>query len=206
MKLSSNNKNVAVFGLTALFLGVPTVAFVLQDTTPETHLLIVLRFLGRLSFIIFLLIFAIRPLRELIVSPRTKTLLRNRRYVGICLASTMTVHLMFIVWLWIFVRGEHVTFMAYLTGAIFYGLLYVMLITSFNRPAAAIGARNWRRLHKTGIWGLAILFAYTFRLDVFKVLDDPLYFSLGLLALIAVAVRVLAFLKRRNVQLAEPIH
>ena len=52
MTLTSNSKNIAVIGLTALVLGLPTVTFVLQDQTPETHLLIVLRFLGRLSFLI----------------------------------------------------------------------------------------------------------------------------------------------------------
>jgi len=205
LKLSSNEKNATVFGLTALILGLPTITFVLQDTTPETHLLIVLRSLGRLSFIIFLLVFIIRPLRDLIVSPLTNWLLRNRRYIGICLASAMTVHLVFIIWRWVFVRGEHITFMAYLTGAVFYGLLYMMLITSFSKPAAAVGPRNWRRLHKTGTWGLALLFAYTFRLDIVKVFDEPIYALFGALSLIAVTVRVLAFVKRRNSKIAEPV-
>ena len=107
MTLTSNNKNVAVFTITALILGLPTTMFVLADQTPETNLLIVLRFLGRLSFVIFLLIVVIRPLQELVGSPTSRTLLRNRRFVGIALASAMTVHLGFIAWLFAFVRGEN---------------------------------------------------------------------------------------------------
>jgi len=93
MTLTSNSKNIAVIGLTALVLGLPTVTFVLQGQTPDTHLLIVLRFLGRLSFLIYLLIVVIRPLQDLIGSPFTRSLIRNRRYVGITLASAMSVHL-----------------------------------------------------------------------------------------------------------------
>jgi len=205
MALSSNGKNVAVFTLTAFVLGIPAVIFVLQDQTAETNLLLVLRSLGRLSCVIFLLIVVIRPLQELIASPFTRRLLRNRRYVGIALASSMTVHLGFIVWRWAFVRGENIDLVSYLTGGVFYTTLYLMLITSFNKPAASLGLRNWRKLHRTGFWLLAIFFAFTFRKDVFKVFDEPVYFFLALLALAAVSIRVLAFLKLGNAKAARPL-
>ncbi len=51
---------------------------------------------------------------------------------------------------------------------------------------------------------LATFFAFTFRKDIFKVFDEPIYSILALLAFGAVAVRVLAFLKRRNVPVAIP--
>ena len=205
MTLTSNSKNVAVIGLTALVLGLPTVTFVLQDPTPETHLLIVLRFLGRLSFLIYLLIVVIRPLQDLIGSPFTRSLIRSRRYVGITLASAMSVHLGFIVWRFAFVLNENIDFVAYLTGSIFYSVLFLMLITSFNRPAAALGARNWRRLHKTGFWTLAVFFAFNFRNDVFKVLDEPIHLLLALLTLVAVSIRALAYVKLGNAKAARPV-
>ena len=202
MLLSSNNKNIAVFVLTALLLGLPATILVLQDQTAERNLLIVLRSLGRISFLVFLLIAVSRPLRELVRSPFTKTLLRNRRYVGIVLAASMTVHLGFIVWRFAFVRGENLELTAYLTGGLFYSMLYLMLITSFNRPAAALGPIRWRALHKTGFWTLAIFFAFTFRNDVLKVVEEPLYFSLALLAVVAVAIRAMTFVKRRKPRVA----
>lgn len=106
MTLSGNEKNLAVMGITTVVLGLPSLAFVLHGQTTEMNLLIVLHALGRLSFFVFLLIVIIRPLQELIGSPVTRTLLRNRRYVGIVLATAMTVHLGFIAWRFAVVRAE----------------------------------------------------------------------------------------------------
>jgi DMSO/TMAO reductase YedYZ heme-binding membrane subunit len=198
MTLSSNSKNLAVFIATAVVLGVPSVLLVVGHQAAEEYLLLVLRALGRISFVIFLLIVAIRPLRQLVASPLTATLLRNRRYVGIALAAAMTVHLGFIAWRYAFVRGENLDFAAYLTGGLFYSMLYLMLLTSFNAPAAALGAKRWRMLHKTGFWTLAVFFAYTFRNDIVKIPHEPMYFLLALLALLAAGTRLLAYAKQRR--------
>ena len=198
MGLTSNYKNFATFFGVALLVGLPSIAWVVQDPATEENLLFVLRALGRLSFLVFLMIVVIRPLRELAGSPLSTTLLRNRRYVGIALASVMTVHLGFIVWRFAFVRGENLDAVAYLTGGLFYSMLYLMLITSFNKPAAALGAKRWRALHKAGFWTLAIFFAFTFREDIAKIPQDPGYFTLAALALLATGIRVLAYARRNQ--------
>ena len=117
----------------------------------------------------------------------------------------MSVHLGFIAWRFVFVLGENIDLVAYLTGGFFYLMLLLMLITSFNRPAAALGARNWRRLHSAGFWTVAISFAFTFRKDIFKVLDEPIYFLLAVLALVAVSIRALAFVKLGTAKAAKPV-
>jgi DMSO/TMAO reductase YedYZ heme-binding membrane subunit len=150
MVLSSDGKYVAVIMFMTLILGLPAIIFVLQDQTAETNLLVVLRTLGRISFIVFLLIVVIRPLHEFTVSPFARTLMRNRRYIGIVLASSMTVYLGFIVWRLAFVLEEILQLNTFLTGGQFYSMLYFMLITSFNKSAAALGPKRWRTPHRAG--------------------------------------------------------
>jgi methionine sulfoxide reductase heme-binding subunit len=47
-------------------------------------------------------------------------------------------------------------------GSIGYVMILLMTITSFKAPARFIGAENWRRLHLTGMWVIAAIFAVSF--------------------------------------------
>lgn len=46
-------------------------------------------------------------------------------------------------------------------GGTAYALMYLMLITSFDAPARAIGPKAWRILHKTGLYFLGLIFVAT---------------------------------------------
>jgi DMSO/TMAO reductase YedYZ heme-binding membrane subunit len=48
-----------------------------------------------------------------------------------------------------------------IVGGLAYLLIYLMLITSFDAPARAIGAKAWRRLHKTGLYVVGFVFVAT---------------------------------------------
>ncbi len=183
-------KNLLVFGITVLVTGVPALLFVSQADNLEDSLRAVLRSGARLALLIYLLIFVARPLRQLWASAPARWLLARRRYLGISFAGVMTVHLFFLAWL----RG----FALNLPGGIAYLLILGMLITSFNGPAAALGPRRWRILHKTGLYYLGIAFAVTVVRALYREPLDPLHLAFGVLMLGAAGVRLAAWLDRRR--------
>ncbi len=72
-------------------------------------------------------------------------MLKNRRYFGIVFAGSHTVHLALIIKFALDPINLPPTL---LIGGTAYALLQLMLITSFNAPAAAVGPVAWRRLHR----------------------------------------------------------
>ncbi len=73
-----------------------------------------------------------------------------------------------------------------------------MLITSFDKPAAAIGSNAWRRLHKTGLYWVGAVFAVTFVPKFLAQPDNLTYLVSTLLILSAVNIRVVAFLRNKK--------
>ena len=84
-----------------------------------------------------------------------------------------------------------------LAGGFVYFLILLMFATSFDRSARAIGPRNWRFLHKAGLYVIFGAFVQAVlprnSEEIFSV-----YGALTALAAAAVAVRVAAFVKRRR--------
>lgn len=154
---------------------------------------LVLRWSARLALVIYLLIFIARPLRQLGTHPLGRSLVRNRRFLGIGFASVMTVHLVFLTW--------HNGLTVNLPGFITYAMVYLMLFTSFDRPAAWLGPKRWRVLHKAGLYWLAIPFS----VSIFGRLvttGGAAYVVLAALIVLALAVRVAAFRRTRQSRLA----
>ena len=78
---------------------------------------------------------------------------------------------------------------SYIFGGIGYAFIIAMTATSFDRTAAALGARAWRRLHLVG--GYYLLFQFTVSFGK-RIPEMPLY-ALFLIPLVAVfAVRMIA--------------
>ncbi len=168
--------------------------FELNGTDQETVTL-TLRLTAFSSLLIFLLLFIARPLRQLLDSPLTRTLKENRRYFGIALAGSHTVHLVLIV---IYVFGEGVPFQTLFIGGVAYAFLYLMLITSFDAPAAAIGAVAWRRLHKAGLYWIGGTFTFTLSKNFIANPSSRVHQIIVASILVAISVRVIAYLKHRN--------
>jgi DMSO/TMAO reductase YedYZ heme-binding membrane subunit len=110
----------------------------------------------------------------------------------------MTAHLVLIVWLWFFVIREPIPILLLVGGGGAYAMLLLMLITSFDSTARALGPRNWRRLHKVGLYWIGAVFANTIVPDVVREPQNPFYLLTALLMLAAIAVRVLAWYRRRR--------
>lgn len=182
-------KNLATFGLAALLTGGPVLAWLTIAGSGEDNLRQVLRLSAWLAVLVYLLVFIARPLQQLSVSAFSKTLLANRRYVGIALAAVMTIHLVLLL----VVNG----LVLKVPGIIAYLLLYLMLFTSFDSARARLGARNWRMLHRTGLYVLGIAYLGTVGGAFIKAPLNPVYLTLTTLMVAALAIRITAYLKTR---------
>jgi hypothetical protein len=133
----------------------------------------------------------------------SRWLMRNRRIVGLCFAAGMAWQLVFILWL---VLGHwdyylEVAYSAYdlaeqLPG---YLVLIAMTLTSFQPARGWLTARQWRILHKGGIyflWGV-VWSTYWFELYYYDDIQavDYVYYWAGFLAW---GIRVAAWLRRRG--------
>jgi methionine sulfoxide reductase heme-binding subunit len=149
----------------------------------ESSFRIAIRFTARSSCILFLLAFAASSLRRIKATPLTNWLLTNRRYLGLSMAISHGFHAVAIAGVAILtaenmVRDTHGANLGYL-------LIILMTITSFQRPAAILGRRNWRILHTVGMYYLWLSFmvAFSERLLESWLLYFP-FFSVLSLALI----------------------
>ena len=196
--MSSNARNIAVYFLVMAAVAVPSIVIVAPDAMNESKLGLALRVSARLAFLIYLLVFVTRPLQQILPTALSKALFRNRRYIGISFAAVMTMHLALIGWLLLFVVDEGRSLASMTPGIITYTLVFLMLLTSFDAPARALGAKNWRRLHKAGLYWIGAIFSVALVPDVIDYPSDPVYLTIGVLMVLAVAIRVAAFVKHRN--------
>jgi DMSO/TMAO reductase YedYZ heme-binding membrane subunit len=197
--MSGRRRTISVFGYSLLITGLACLLIVWRAGFSEASFGFVLRGSARLALLVFLLVFVARPLRQLRPGPATARLLRNRRYIGVAFAAIMTVHLVFLLWF----NGPVIN----LPGFITFALVYLMLATSFDSPAARLGPRGWRLLHKAGIYWLAIAFSATVISGLHESGGDaPVYVLLAALLITALALRIAAFVKlRRRAIQSQPI-
>ena len=147
----------------------------------------VIRLTARTSFVLFNAAFAASALARRWPGGFTRWLVANRRQVGVSFAVSHLVHLVAILALtrYAVMFGDATVVIAVLG----YVAIAAMTVTSFDRTAAWLGPRRWRRLHLTAgwfIWGV-FLASYLPR----TILDSPTYapFVVVLLAVLALRVR-----------------
>lgn len=156
----------------------------------------VIRFTARTSLVLFCLAFSAAALARLWPNGWTRWLRRNRRYLGVSFAASHAIHLAAIA---AFAAMDPASYAAatstasYVFGGIGYAFIIAMAATSFDRTAAALGARAWRRLHLVGGYYLLFQFMVSFGK---RIPDMPLY-ALFLIPLMAVfALRMIAMAPR----------
>jgi sulfoxide reductase heme-binding subunit YedZ len=156
----------------------------------------VIRFTARTSLVLFCLAFAATALALIWRNAGTRWLRRNRRYLGVSFAASHAIHAVAIV---AFAVMDPETYAAvtspasYIFGGIGYAFIIALTATSFDRTAAALGARAWRRLHLIGGYYLLLQFMVSFGK---RIPDMPLY-ALFLVPLIAVfTLRMIAMAPR----------
>ena len=115
---------------------------------------------ARSSFALFLIAFTASSLVRLWPGDTTRWLLRNRRWFGLGFAWSHLLHLIAILWLFGNYAGQVPAppMATIVGGGIAYVFIAAMAATSFDGAVRWMGARNWQRLHKIGIWYIWIVF------------------------------------------------
>lgn len=152
----------------------------------------VIRFTARTSLMLFCLAFAAAALARIWPNAGTRWLRRNRRYLGVSFAASHAIHAVAIAAFAVMDPESYAaatSLASYVFGGIGYAFIIALTATSFDRTAAALGARAWRRLHLIGGYYLLLQFMVSFGK---RIPDMPLY-ALFLVPLIAVfALRMIA--------------
>ena len=122
-----------------------------------------IRATARSSFVLFLLAFTASAFTVLVPSPLSKSLVRERRFIGLAFAFSHLVHALLIYWygqlnteFW---PGR--TTLGNVPGTVGYVFILLLALTSFKSTTRLIGTTAWKRLHTTGMWVVAAIFAYS---------------------------------------------
>ena len=194
----TTDQRTATTYLAALALTVlVAVALHLMDGYSLESLDFALRTSGRAAFLVLIVVFAARPLQVLLQKPWTGKLLRNRRQWGVAFAGIHTAHLGLIFYKTQVVPDFALRAILNLPAAVVYGLMLAMLVTSFSGPARAIGPKAWKVVHKSGLFVLFFAFLQSQIPQQLDQLETANGFLIGL-AVLAVALRAGAFVKRRR--------
>lgn len=136
------------------------------------------------------LAFAASSLRVLLRGSFSLWVLRNRRIFGLCFAAGMAWQLFFIIWLltghWSDYRDDVYLFSDIAVQVPGYLFLFAMTLTSFRGPRRWISPRQWKWLHKSGIyflWG-TVWSTYWYELYYYedRQLIDYIFYWAGLFA------------------------
>ena len=125
----------------------------------------VIRFTARTSLLFFCLAFGAAALARLWPNAWTRWQRRNRRYLGVTFAASHAIHAVAIVCFAVMDPAGYAgapSIASYVFGGIGYAFIIAITATSFDRTAAAIGARAWRMLHLTGGYYLLLQFMVSF--------------------------------------------
>lgn len=163
-----------------------------------------LRTTARMSFVWFMLAFVASPLAALAPGPASAWLLRRRRAFGVIFGLSMTMHVGFILRLFILHGPERPPMV---TDADFYvgipGLLLVaaMTVTSLDALHRRLGPVAWKRLHTTGLWVVWSIFFLCLVDSVGrKATDHPvlMYYLFIAVLVFGLGLRVSAAARRRR--------
>jgi hypothetical protein len=195
------------WGLFALAVGTTCLAVLAAmlslDLREAPAVSAMIRFSVQLAVPWLYLAFVASSLHTLLPGPFSRWLMRNRRIVGLCFAAGMAWQLVFILWLVLGHRDYYLeeAYSVYdlaeqVPG---YFILIAMTLTSFRPGRQWLTGRQWRILHKGGIyflWGV-VWSTYWFELYYYDDVQpiDYVYYWTGL---IAWSVRVGAWIHRRR--------
>ena len=193
--MTSNQRNWFVFlGAVAITALTSVLYFTAAGVSDET-IRVTLRSSAHASFITLLVVFVARPLRQLRPTPLTASLLSNRRLLGIAFAGIHTAHLGLILLRDRLTADYCFSVIENALGGVIYLLIFLLFATSFDGPARALGPRNWRILHKLGLYAIFVAALQTIVPDSREQLVS-INGALTLLAVVALVIRLTVFLAR----------
>ena len=175
-----------LLSLIAIALAVMCTALVLIASSDILAAHLVIRWTARSSLVLFLLAYIARPACQLRPRPMTKTLLAQRKWIGLGFATSHTFHLAGIIALarpdfGAFARSQSPVILVALLA---YVVMFAMAITSITAVKKRMPSRTWKRLHRFGMHLLWIPFASTY---VGAMFASPI-FAIPAAAVLAAAV------------------
>jgi hypothetical protein len=186
------------------------IAMTKVDLSSPSGVSAMIQFSVRLAVPWLFIAFAASSLAAVFPRPLTKWLLRNRRIIGLCFAVGMAWQLLFILWLvighWDYYLEEAYSYFDLSEQLPGYLILLAMVMTSFRPGRSRLSARQWKILHKGGIyflWGV-VWSTYWFELYYYNDIQliDYVYYWAGF---VAWGVRALAWSKQRILQPATQV-
>jgi len=195
--MTSDRQTLIQFSASTALVSAACLAYLNTAGWTDDNIRLLLRLTARFAFVVLMLVFVARPLRELIKTPLTVALLKNRKFVGVTFAGIHTAHMALIIYRTRQVSDFDFSLADNLSGMFTYVVIYLMLITSFSGPARAIGPKAWRILHKAGLFLIMAVFAQTQLPESFDDLSQVNWGIVGFL-MFALLVRGIAFFARRG--------
>ena len=168
--------------------------------TPQEIWQHITRYTARLSFLIFVTVFASGALATLFPSDTTRWLRRNRRYTGLSFALAHFLHLVAIIGLFVTI-GDVPDIVAIVGGGLAYVFIAAMAATSNDWSVRKLGPKLWGRLHLAGVWYIWAIFmnSYVGRLMSETPPEPKWIFALTAgLGFAALGLRVAAWAKKRR--------
>jgi len=183
------------------------IAMIGADMSTGAGVSTMIGFSVRLAVPFIFLVVAISSVQTLFPGPFSMWLLRNRKYIGMCFAVVMAWQGLFIFIMSYFFREYYFAdvyfFRDELEGSIGYIFLPAMVVTSFEFGRKHLSPKQWKLLHKSGIY---FIWAYAFSTYWWSLCNglscyenpvplDYVYYSVGFLAF---ALRIAAWGKQRQ--------
>jgi hypothetical protein len=159
----------AITGWNAVALVAMSTLVLAAAGTGEDGVRMLIRATARSSALLFLIAFLARPARQLWRTDATAFAIKNRRYFGVSMAVSHLIHGIAIVWLLsAFPSAYQVNATTLVGGGLGFVFIAAMAATSSDAAFKALGRARWQLLHRTGVWYLWFVFAFTF-------IPDPEY-------------------------------
>lgn len=193
----------------ALLLTLASIALFAALGASEESVRAWVRATARVSLVLFLMTFSARPLQQLRPSGLARWLLANRRFLGASAAYAQLLHGVALVWLFGVFAGadQRPDLVTLLGGGLGFALYFAMGLTSNDAAVAALGKRNWKRLHTAGAYWIWLVFAQTNLGNVARALSGELglghqllYVALQAALLGALTLRAAAWLRMRKLR------
>jgi DMSO/TMAO reductase YedYZ heme-binding membrane subunit len=179
-----------LFSLLAVLIVTMTVLILVLNPDLVAGTRSAIRATARSSFVLFLMAFTASAFAALIPSTFTKSLVRERRFIGLAFAFSHLVHAILI-----FTYGQlnpefwpSRTTVGNIPGSVGYTFIILLALTSFRSTSRMLGAKAWKSLHVTGLWIIAGIFAFS----NFKRIPMSAWYILPLgIMLLAMVIRIL---------------
>ncbi|AOW19475.1 ferric reductase-like transmembrane domain-containing protein [Urechidicola croceus] len=180
-----------VFTLFGGFVLFSLLYFLINGFNQETNDVLI-RTSARTSFIVFCTAFSVSVLYKLKKTNFTRSLLANRKYLGISFALIHIYHLLLILIKDIFFDPvfQLRTTKSLIPGIIAYAFVAILLLTSFNVFSKKISKKLWMGTHTIGSYFILIIFTIAYSK---RILNNELFFIP--LLIIAISVWLLRFIK-----------